>query len=204
MAEWFENLINKEYLQDNLTFVSLFIAFYENMTDYVVSNVKAFLCDIGVKDGEMIYIETGEYVSVIRNRIVDDKGNKDRTKASFLWLVDQGAITSADYDKFLQIKKIRNKYAHELSNVIMLGIQENEIALLFDMHSLYSAISRWFFVEFEAPIMGYEIPENTDVSSIQNGANFAFSIMLNVLYNGKSEEYKDMITSIKEGKKHEV
>ena len=204
MAEWFENLINKDYLQDNLTFASLFIALYENMTDYVVSNVKAFLCDIGVKDGEMIYIETGKYVSVIRNRIVDDKGNKDRTKASFLWLVDQGAITSADYDKFLQIKKIRNKYAHELSNVIMLGIQENEIALLFDMHSLYSAISRWFFVEIEAPIMGYEIPENTDVSSIQNGANFAFSIMLNVLYNGKSEEYKDMITSIKEGKKHEV
>lgn len=204
MAEWFENLINKDYLQDNLTFASLFIALYENMTDYVVSNVKAFLCDIGVKDGEMIYIETGEYVSVIRNRIVDDKGNKDRTKASFLWLVDQGAITSADYDKFLQIKKIRNKYAHELSNVIMLGIQENEIALLFDMHSLYSAISRWFFVEIEAPIMGYEIPENTDVSSIQNGANFAFSIMLNVLYNGKSEEYKSMIASIKEGKKHEV
>lgn len=204
MAEWFENLINKDYLQDNLTFASLFIALYENMTDYVVSNVKAFLCDIGVKDGEMIYIETGEYVSVIRNRIVDDKGNKDRTKASFLWLVDQGAITSADYDKFLQIKKIRNKYAHELSNVIMLGIQENEIALLFDMHSLYSAISRWFFVEIEAPIMGYGIPENTDASSIQNGANIAFSIMLNVLYNGKSEEYKDMITSIKEGKKHEV
>lgn len=204
MAEWFENLINKDYLQDNLTFASLFIALYENMTDYVVSNVKAFLCDIGVKDGEMIYIETGEYVSVIRNRIVDDKGNKDRTKASFLWLVDQGAITSVDYDKFLQIKKIRNKYAHELSNVIMLGIQENEIALLFDMHSLYSAISRWFFVEIEAPIMGYVIPENTDVSSIQNGANYAFSIMLNVLYNGKSEEYKDMITSIKEGKKHEV
>lgn len=52
--------------------------------------------------------------------------------------------------------------------------------------------------------MGYGIPENTDVSSIQNGANIAFSIMLNVLYNGKSEEYKDMITSIKEGKKYEV
>lgn len=159
MAEWFENLINKEYLQDNLTFVSLFIAFYENMTDYVVSNVKAFLCDIGVKDGEMIYIETGKYVSVIRNRIVDDKGNKDRTKASFLWLVDQGAITSADYDKFLQIKKIRNKYAHELSNVIMLGIQENEIALLFDMHSLYSAISRWFLSSLRRRSWDMEYPK---------------------------------------------
>ena len=28
MAEWFENLVNKDYLQDNLTFASLFIALY--------------------------------------------------------------------------------------------------------------------------------------------------------------------------------
>ena len=40
MIEQFENLVNKDYLQDNLTFTSLFIALYENMTDYVVSNVK--------------------------------------------------------------------------------------------------------------------------------------------------------------------
>ena len=43
MAEWFENLVNKDYLQDNLTFASLFIALYENMTDYVVSSVRDFL-----------------------------------------------------------------------------------------------------------------------------------------------------------------
>lgn len=42
MAEWFENLVNKDYLQDNLTFASLFIALYENMTDYVVSSVRDF------------------------------------------------------------------------------------------------------------------------------------------------------------------
>ena len=52
MAEWFENLVNKDYLQDNLTFASLFIALYENMTDYVVSSVRDFLCNIGVKKRE--------------------------------------------------------------------------------------------------------------------------------------------------------
>ena len=40
MSNWFENLVDQDYLQDNLTFVSLFIALYENMTDYVESNVK--------------------------------------------------------------------------------------------------------------------------------------------------------------------
>ena len=64
MAEWFENLVNKDYLQDNLTFASLFIALYENMTDYVVSSVRDFLCDIGIRDGKMFCEETDEYRNV--------------------------------------------------------------------------------------------------------------------------------------------
>ncbi len=136
--------------------------------------------------------------------IVDDKGNRDTTKASFLWLIDHGAITSADFDRFLQIKQVRNKYAHKLSEVITTGIAESEVALLFDMHSLYRKISGWFFVEIEAPIIGYDVPPDADVSNIQSGANVMFSIMLDVLYNGKSEEYQSIISSIKGGEKHEV
>ena len=204
MAEWFENLVNKDYLQDNLTFASLFIALYENMTDYVVSSVRDFLCDIGIRDGKMFCEETDEYRREIRKRVVDDKGNRDTTKASFLWLIDHGAITSADFDRFLQIKQVRNKYAHKLAEVITTGIAESEVALLFDMHSLYRKISGWFFVEIEAPIIGYDVPPDADVSNIQSGANVMFSIMLDVLYNGKSEEYQSIISSIKGGEKHEV
>lgn len=200
MGEWFENIVDKDFLQDNLTFASLFIAIYEHMADYVVSNVESFLCNLGIEDGKMVCKKTEKYKSEILNRIVDEKGNKDKTKASFLWLVDNGAITTKDYEKFIAIKNIRNKYAHELTNIIFEGVEESEIILLFDMHSLYCSISRWFFVEIEAPIMGYEIPENADVNEIQSAANYAFNIVLNVLYNGKSEEYKSIIASIKEGR----
>lgn len=204
MADWLENLVNKDYLQDNLTFTSLYIALFENMTDYVVSSVKDFLCDIGIRDGKIFCEETDEYRRQIRKRMVDDKGNRDTTKASFLWLIDHGAITSADFNSFLQIKQVRNKYAHELSEVITTGITESEVSLLFDMHSLYRKISGWFFVEIEAPITGYEIPENADIDDIQSATNVMFSIMLDVLYNGKSEEYQSIISSIKGGEKHEV
>ena len=88
--------------------------------------------------------------------------------------------------------------------VITTGIAESEVALLFDMHSLYRKISGWFFVEIEAPIIGYDVPPDADVSNIQSGANVMFSIMLDVLYNGKSEEYQSIISSIKGGEKHEV
>lgn len=60
------------------------------------------------------------------------------------------------------------------------------------------------FVEIEAPIIGYDVPPDADVSNIQSGANVMFSIMLDVLYNGKSEEYQSIISSIKGGEKHEV
>ena len=204
MDNWLEKLVDKDDLQDNLTFAAIFISLYENMVDYVKSGVRDFLCNICVKDGKMTYVETREYREKIRDCIVDDKGNKNPTKASFLWLIEQGAITFGDFDKFLQMKEVRNKYAHELDTVIMDGITENEITLLFDMHSLYSMISRWFFITIEAPIAGYKIPQNTDIDDIQNGANLIFNIILNVLYNGKSEEYKSIITTIKEGKKYEV
>ena len=61
-----------------------------------------------------------------------------------------------------------------------------------------------FFVEIEALIAGYEMPENADIDNIQSAANLTFDIILNVLYNGKSEEYKTMIATIKDGRKHEV
>ena len=103
MSDWFENLVNKDYLQDNLTFASLYIALFENMTDYVVSSVKDFLCNISVKNGKMVCTETSEYRTQIRNRIVDDKGNKDITKASFLWLSEgiSGVDASANQDTAL-------------------------------------------------------------------------------------------------------
>lgn len=37
MAEWFENLVNKDYLQDNLTFASLFIALYRSLLSIMSS-----------------------------------------------------------------------------------------------------------------------------------------------------------------------
>lgn len=195
--EWLSNITDKNILQDNLTFASLYIAVYEHMTDYVVSNLKSFLCDWGVKDGKEYYIETDTYKTEIKNRIVDDKGNKDTTKSSFLWLIDSGAITKEDYQIFLDAKLLRNKYAHELTSVIYQGIDESEIKLFFDMFAVYQKISKWYFINVEAPIMGEELPDNIDLLEVQTAANVMFGMILEVLYNGKSDEYKEILKDVK-------
>lgn len=198
MIEFLKNITDKDILQDNLTFISLYIAVYEHMVDYVVTNIKDFLCDIGVKDGKAFCIETEQYRTEIKHRVVDEDGNKDKTKASFLWLVDNAAISESDYTKFLEIKAVRNKYAHELTSVIYRGMIESEVALFFDMYALYQKISKWFFLNIEAVIMGYDLPDESALESVKTTTDIIFQMILNVLYNGKSEDYKKLIGTLGE------
>lgn len=193
MTNWIENIIDKDILQDNLTFVSLFIAVYEHMTDYVVDNVKSLLCNFSIEDCEAKWTETESYKSKIRNRIVDELGNKDKTKASFLWLVDNDAISRDDYSAFLEIKMVRNKFAHELSTIILQGINEQHVKLFFSMCDMLKRISRWFFINIDAPIMGYELPAEDEQENIESAGSMVFQIIIDVLYNGKSEQYKEII-----------
>lgn len=197
MSDWLANVVDKEVLQDNLTFVSLFIAIYEHTVDYAISNIKSLLCDFWIEDGKERWRETETYIQEIRNRIVDEKGNKDITKASFLWLVDNGAISSSDYKNFLEIKAVRNKYAHKLTTTIFEGVSESEISKLVNMCEMLQRISRWFFVNVEAPIMGYEIPDIEEPGDIQSAGSLVFQMLLDVLYNGKSEEYKAIVAKIR-------
>ena len=200
MSDWLSNIVSKEILQDNLSFVSLFIAVYEHTVDYTVSSIRSLLCDLSINEGNECWKETEHYKREIRNRVVDTKGNKDITKASFLWLIDNDAISTADYDRFIEIKSIRNKYAHELISVIFEGVSEAEVKLLFDMIALLQKIGRWFYVNVDAPIMGYEIPEGLEPGDIQSAGSAVLQILLDVLYNGKSEEYKTLVTKIRGAK----
>ena len=195
-AKWLNNLVDAKILSDNLIFISVFIAVYENFSVYVVSNIESFLCEESIENGEYVIKKTQVYRDEIKNRVVDDKNNKDITKASFLWLKDNTAISGSDYELFLKLKGIRNKYAHELTSIILSGIDEKEdIKLFFDMIALYKKITKWWFINIEAPILGCEVDED---AAIYNSANGAFDLIINVLYNGKSEEYKKMLEELEQ------
>jgi len=71
--------------------------------------VKGFLCgDVTVEDGKLVHRETPLYKREIKNRRVDEKGNKNALKATMLWFVGQGAMTHEDYGTFLKIKALRD------------------------------------------------------------------------------------------------
>jgi hypothetical protein len=191
---WFNNIVDEDFLRDNLTFMSLYIAVYENFTDYVISNIESFLCEESIENGEYVIKKTQIYRDEIKNRPVDDKNNRDITKASFLWLKDNGAISDDDYNTFLKVKKIRNKYAHDLANILIYGSNgQVEIKAFFDLINLYKKIAKWWYINIEAEIMGYQVNENAEIHS---ASNIVFDIIIDVLYNGKSEEYKRLLENI--------
>ncbi|MBR4420317.1 MAG: hypothetical protein IKT32_05490 [Clostridia bacterium] len=198
MENVINNIIDKEDLQFSLAFCSFYIAIYEHMTDYVCSSVEALLCDISIKDGKFFYNETESYKIKIKNRKVDKNGNTDKTKASFLWLLDCGGIDNNEYERFLECKKRRNKYAHKLSSIIFEGFEDSAIDDFLFLYKLYKKITNWWFINVDASIIGYEFPAETVMEEIQSVPSYLFAIMIDVLYLNGSETYKKIIESIKE------
>lgn len=188
-----DNIFNKEKLSLNLQIISLHIAVYESMVDYVVSNVRYFYCTGFYYEDEKYhdYIDDA-YYGEVKNRIVDDKGNKDTTKASFLWLQDWGIIDQEDYSLFLKVKEIRNDYAHEMLQFIVDGVDESRIENFVKMVELYKKIANKWFLGVDASIMGVDL-ENADIDNIHSVNNEIFDIILNTLYLNKGKQTNNEI-----------
>lgn len=93
----FQNVCDKNALQENLTFIALYIGLYESFADTVESHVESFFCNDAFldKNGKIRYKPSEEYVEEIKNRSVDDKGNHNTLKSTMLWFVENSATTSA-------------------------------------------------------------------------------------------------------------
>ena len=175
--------------------MGLFIGMYEQFIDMVEDRVESFLCDDmrANENGELRYVHSTEYLKSIKQRIVDEKGNKNTLKASMLWLQDQGAITTEDYDKFLRIKTQRDLFVHKMSDHILNGLDENHAAYLLDLHDLFYKIDNWWINVIEASYPDESFPEAYDKEEVRSLALSCYEMMFNVLYGDKSEAYMQEI-----------
>lgn len=167
--------------------MALYIALYENFSATFMDNVKGFLCRECIEDGKLQCIETSQYKEKIKNRIVDQKGNKDALKATMLWLQDKGAMSEEDYSDFLKIKSIRNTYAHEMPRLIIEGVPLEDIQWFLKLLDLYGKLDKWWINEIELPICGEFLPGTYDDTGVQNVVFAAFKSIISSLYLRKDE-----------------
>ncbi len=195
--ESIKNVLDEEILSDNLTFISLFIALYENMTDYVTSSIESLLSDEYFEEGKFCLRHGDEYKNEILNKTYKGKRVNNVKIASFLWLKNNEIITDEEYQLFNKLRKVRNEFSHKMIDYIINGIETYKFELFFKMMHLYQKISQWFFIEVDASIMGYEINDDVDVDGIEVVSSLLFKIMIDVLYNSKSKEYLDIFNNMK-------
>ena len=196
----FENICDKNALQTYLSYMGLFIGLYEQMIDMVEERVESFLCnECRFENGNIRYVHNEEYKNLIKNRRVDELGNKNTLKAAMLWFQSVGAITEADYNNFLRLKKLRDSYVHKMSDHIWNGLEESEALTIFELLDLYSKIDKWWINEIEIPIDGRFVDGNYDRDGVQSFPLITFKMMLGTMYGEKSEEYMKMIRDIRNG-----
>lgn len=179
----FNNILDKEVVTLNLQIISLHIAVYESMVDYVVENVRGmYIYGIHYEDGKYKEDIDNEYITDIKNRIVDDKGNKNIVKASFLKLKDWDIIDETDYELFVESKEQSNTFAHDMLSIIGKGVSKAQIEIFKKMVELYKKIINKWFQEIEASIAGIDL-ENAERESICSSRNIVFDIILDTLFS---------------------
>lgn len=169
--KFLEKISDEHTLRDNLSFISLYIALFENFADNIEERIKCFFCieTLKIENGKITAEENEKYRRVIKNRKVDDKGNKNILKSSMLWLKDNGAINDDDYNIFTKAKEQRHLFAHELMACLFQGITEEEFKLFIELFALYKKIDMWWINEIEIPCSGQFTPgryEENEVHSV--------------------------------------
>jgi|GEM_PF-6280541 len=129
-------------LKNNILFISIFILLYEQFCDTFVECVKKHLCawsmDENCKD---IYEETEDYKNKIVKRQFGRKPNI--LLATISWFLDENVIEKNDYNTFLQIRKKRGVYVHEMSNKLCKGISKPDFQLFAKLLLLYQKLNSW-------------------------------------------------------------
>jgi hypothetical protein len=139
----------------------------------------------------MIPIISDDYKIKILDRKAD--GKKNILKSTLLWFVEHNAITQEDYSTLIKIRDRRNQYVHEMATLFFKGIPEEDVKLLSELITLYSKLDKWWINEIEIPLSGEWLPDTYDENEVISGPFSMFTIMIDVLYGGKSEALKQTV-----------
>ena len=166
----------------------MYIAIYESFVDLVEDNIyHIYHLEEEDRTSPRFIAETTEYRTHIEKRKVDENGNKNVLKASMLWLVDEGAISSEEYNGFLKIKEFRNNFVHKLTNIIFREITDEEINAFIDMFEMYKKITKWWINEIDIPSSGNISVDEYNRENVTSVMIQTYEILIGMFYDKKVE-----------------
>ncbi len=164
------NFLDPEKLKSKLIAYSLYIAFFESLKEYIIQEVKYFY-------HQGLIFGKERFDSKYKKDVLSL--NKSKLYASLEWLVNLEAISSKDILLFEDLKKYRNKLAHEMMTLLFEDSLKKYHEKLRNLMEFYIKIEHWF-------ISNIELPTDSDVDlnsskEIIPGSQFIYKIILDIV-----------------------
>jgi hypothetical protein len=172
--EAWEKFLDPQKLKRSLIEASIFITAYELLKEEIIDRPKSFF----IYEGEDRSKNRVEY-----NKEVKALHKRDTFIASYLWLQNQGAITSQDVELILQIREHRDEIAHELPRLIGSTELEVDKSLLECLKELITKISRWWAFKVDAPTNPDFDHVEVKEESVLTGSMMFMQVVMGVLKN---------------------
>lgn len=174
-------LLNPETFKSNLILSSIFIAYFENSTDYIIDQPRTFY--LNGFDSEKGDIIDPNYKTEVLNL------DKKPINASLLWFKNNGAIEDNDIEIFSILRKYRNKLSHELPKILLeegleARIYSENLAKLF---TLRIKLEKWWFFYFELDFMDIENPEKLEEKDVTTGGQIIYQLFMDLLSEDKEK-----------------
>lgn len=181
--EKWKNFLNPAILKPSLIIYSIFITVFEILKQQVVERIKYFYVD-GFIGNKLIINEN--YNKEVLSR------HKKTLYASLDWHLEKGIISKEDIELFHELRKQRNKLAHEMTTVIFEGNNDSIIVNLERMINLLKKIELWWIVNVEIPTdpnINTDI-DDMDIEHIIPGSIMIIQLLLEIALNEGEEAKK--------------
>jgi hypothetical protein len=188
-----KNFLNPYILKPSLIIYSIFITVFEILKQQVVERIKYFYVEGFVGDKLII---NEKYNKEVLSR------HKNALYASLDWHLEKGIISKEDIELFHELRKQRNKLAHEMTTVIFEGNNDSIIVNLEKMINLLKKIELWWIVNVEIPTDPDINIDDVDIDQIIPGNIMMIELLLEIALNEGEEpkKYYDIYLSMAHGR----
>jgi hypothetical protein len=162
--------LSPEEVRRNLVKASVFITAYELMKDAILRNVSGFFISGFDQSG---LTHSPEYERDVLSR------DKNKVRASLLWLLDMKAITPDNLAAFDEMRKHRNEVAHDLPKLLVDPAFSVDLHLLNELHIMLRRLDR-FFGEIEVDTNPDFDGKQVDLDGIKSGTTLLLEYIISI------------------------
>jgi hypothetical protein len=182
------DFLDPDKLRPRLIEAAVFLAGFEVLRESIVGRLRSFY--MNGFDFSGITVDP-KYETEVRSR------NRSDVYASLDWLRENGVVGEADLQTFEELKRTRNRIAHELSDIAYKGNLSNGSKQLPVLIELVSKIENWWIINVDIATNPDIDPAEIDEEGIQSGTVLSLRVMQQIAL-GPLDEAREFLKSFTE------